>query len=64
MEYIPPLVIANKFEEYNDIRNSIGEVGLEVGGYIRISTKKDSQISSIENQKNIYQNGQVLMVIK
>ncbi|EPR10245.1 recombinase family protein [Ruminiclostridium papyrosolvens] len=51
MEYIPPLVIANKFEQYNDIRNSIGEVGLEVGGYIRISTKKDSQITSIENQK-------------
>ncbi|AEY65655.1 recombinase family protein [Clostridium sp. BNL1100] len=51
MEYIPPLVMANKFEQYNDIRNSIGEVGLEVGGYIRISTKKDSQITSIENQK-------------
>ncbi len=51
MEYVPPLVIANKFERYNDIRNSIGEVGLEVGGYIRISTKKDSQITSIENQK-------------
>ncbi|ACL74813.1 recombinase family protein [Ruminiclostridium cellulolyticum] len=51
MEYIPPLVIANNFEQYNDIRNSIGEVGLEVGGYIRISTKKDSQITSIENQK-------------
>ena len=51
MEYIPPLVIANKFEQYNDIRNSIGEVGLEVGGYIRISTKKDSQVTSIENQK-------------
>ncbi len=51
MEYIPPLVMANNFQQYNDIRNSIGEVGLEVGGYIRISTKKDSQITSIENQK-------------
>ncbi len=51
MEYIPPLVMANKFEQYNDIKNSIGEVGLEIGGYIRISTKKDSQITSIENQK-------------
>ncbi len=51
MDYIPPLVSANNFEQYNDIRNSIGEVGLEIGGYIRISTKKDSQITSIENQK-------------
>lgn len=51
MEYTPPLVMANNLEQYCDIRNTIGKVGLDIGGYIRISTKKDNQITSIDNQK-------------
>lgn len=51
MEYIPPLVACNKLEKYSDVRETIDKVGLKVGGYIRISTAKDSQKTSIENQK-------------
>lgn len=51
MEYTPPLVTGNKLEQYCDVKNTLDEVGLEIGGYIRISTKKDSQKTSIENQK-------------
>ncbi len=51
MNYIPPLVSGNKLEAYTSKRDTIGERGLEIGGYIRISTKKDSQKTSIDNQK-------------
>lgn len=51
MEYIPPLIIGNRLEQYSDIKNTLNEEWLDIGGYIRISTKKDSQKSSIENQK-------------
>ena len=51
MEYTPPIVIGNRLEEYTDFRDTIGETGLNIGGYIRISTAKDSQKTSIENQK-------------
>lgn len=51
MEYIPPLVTGNKLERYTDVRDTIDEKGLNVGGYIRISTAKESQKTSIENQK-------------
>lgn len=51
MEYIPPIVIGNKLEIYTDFRDTIGETDLNIGGYIRISTAKDSQKTSIENQK-------------
>ncbi len=51
MKYIPPLVSGNNLEIFCSKRDTIGEKGLEVGGYLRISTKKDSQKTSIENQK-------------
>ncbi len=51
MEYTPPIVIGNNLELYTDFRDTIGETGLNIGGYIRISTAKDSQKTSIENQK-------------
>jgi len=51
MDYLPPLVQANNLEEYSDVRETLKETDLNVGGYIRISTKKDSQLTSVENQK-------------
>jgi site-specific DNA recombinase len=51
IKYIPPLISGNRLEEYNDYHNTLSETNLDVGGYIRISTKKDSQLTSIENQK-------------
>lgn len=51
MEYIPPLVTGNKLEKYTDVRDTMDKRGLNIGGYIRISTAKDSQKTSIENQK-------------
>ncbi|PYG87004.1 DNA invertase Pin-like site-specific DNA recombinase [Ruminiclostridium sufflavum DSM 19573] len=51
MEYIPPLVIGNKLDQYKDVKNTLDEEWLGIGGYIRISTKKDSQKTSIDNQK-------------
>ena len=51
MEYIPPIILGNKLRQFSDVKNTIGESGLNVGGYIRISTTKDVQKTSIENQK-------------
>lgn len=51
MEYTPPLVRGNRMQEYCDVRDTLDEKGLDIGGYIRISTAKDSQKTSIENQK-------------
>ncbi|MDF2989299.1 MAG: site-specific recombinase, invertase Pin [Eubacterium sp.] len=51
MDYLPPLVKGNRLEEFFDVKNTLNVTGLDIGGYIRISTKKDSQKTSIENQK-------------
>ncbi len=51
MDYLPPLVKGNRLQEYSDVKNTLSETGLNIGGYIRISTKKDSQKTSIDNQK-------------
>jgi site-specific DNA recombinase len=51
IKYVPPLIAGNRLEEYNDYHKTLTETNLDVGGYIRISTKKDSQLTSIENQK-------------
>lgn len=48
---IPPLVSGNRLELFRDQRLTLNETNLTVGGYIRISTAKDSQKTSIENQK-------------
>lgn len=50
-QYIPPLVSGNRLKEYVDHHRTLKEAHLDIGGYIRISTKKDSQLTSIENQK-------------
>lgn len=51
MDYLPPLVKGNRLEEFSDVKKTLDETGLSIGGYIRISTKKDSQKTSIDNQK-------------
>jgi|GEM_PF-863997 len=51
MDYLPPLVRGNRLTEFSDAKNTLDETGINIGGYIRISTKKDSQKTSIENQK-------------
>ncbi len=51
MDYLPPLVKGNRLEEFSDVKKTLDETGLNIGGYIRISTKKDSQKTSIDNQK-------------
>jgi len=51
--YIPPLVLGNKLPEFVDYHSTIEAKKLNVGGYIRISTKKDSQLTLIVNQKKI-----------
>ncbi|TYQ14672.1 UNVERIFIED_CONTAM: DNA invertase Pin-like site-specific DNA recombinase [Acetivibrio alkalicellulosi] len=53
INYIPPLVSCNKLKTYIDHHETIGKTGLDVGGYIRVSTKKEAQLTSIENQKKI-----------
>jgi len=50
---IPPHVASQHFDTLHDPRDTLDQKGLPIGGYIRISTKKESQISSIENQKKL-----------
>lgn len=50
-KFIPPLVSGNRLEILVDYHKTLSEINLDVGGYIRISTQKDSQLTSIENQK-------------
>lgn len=51
VSYIPPLVAGNKLKLHIDYKSTLNETNLDIGGYIRISTQKDSQLTSIENQK-------------
>ncbi|SFR18894.1 recombinase family protein [Desulfoscipio geothermicus] len=51
--YIPPHITGQNYAEYQDVKKTLDEKGIEIGGYIRISTKKDSQKTSIENQKKL-----------
>lgn len=53
--FIPPLVRNNRFSEIKDHHSTLNKLQLEIGGYIRISTSKDSQMTSIENQKKYLQ---------
>jgi len=53
--YIPPHIAGQNFPSHKDARKTLEERGLEIGGYIRISTRKDSQKSSVENQKKLLQ---------
>jgi DNA invertase Pin-like site-specific DNA recombinase len=49
--YIPPHIAGQNYPLHKDVKRTLDEKGLEIGGYIRISTRKDSQKSSVENQK-------------
>ena len=49
--YLPPLVAGYNLKQYIDYKSTLNEINLDIGGYIRISTQKDSQLTSIENQK-------------
>jgi DNA invertase Pin-like site-specific DNA recombinase len=53
IDYIPPLVSCNNLSSFADSHKTLGKSGLSLGGYIRISTKKEAQLTSIENQKKI-----------
>jgi len=53
ISYIPPLVSCNNLPCFVDPYKTLGKSGLDLGGYIRVSTKKEAQITSIENQKKI-----------
>ncbi len=51
--FIPPHITSQNYPSYEDAKKTLDEMGLVIGGYIRISTKKDSQKSSIGNQKKL-----------
>lgn len=53
INYIPPLVSCNNLSSFADSHKTLGKSGLDLGGYIRVSTKKEAQITSIENQKKV-----------
>ncbi len=50
--YLPPLVSGNNLKQYIDYKSTLNDTNLDIGGYIRISTRKDSQLTSVENQKS------------
>jgi DNA invertase Pin-like site-specific DNA recombinase len=54
-EFLPAHIQGRRFEVLKDPAKTIDQKGLDIGGYIRISTKKDSQKTSIENQKKFLQ---------
>ncbi|ACV63720.1 Resolvase domain protein [Desulfofarcimen acetoxidans DSM 771] len=47
---LPPHVSGQKLGKYQDLKSTIDEKNVNIGGYIRVSTKKDGQKSSIQNQ--------------
>ncbi|MCR4419777.1 MAG: recombinase family protein [Clostridia bacterium] len=52
-ELIPAHLVGRRLEVLADPRRTLEQSGLPVGGYIRISTRKGGQLSSIENQKKV-----------
>lgn len=52
-ELIPAHLVGRRMETFKDPVKTRDQKGLNVGGYIRISTKKDSQKTSIESQKKL-----------
>jgi len=53
IDLIPAHVSGRRFEVLVNPKDTLEQKGMPIGGYIRISTKKDSQLSSIENQKKL-----------
>lgn len=51
--YTPAHVVGRRLAPLQDPRRTLEEKGLPVGGYIRISTAKDGQKTSIENQQKM-----------
>jgi len=51
--FIPAHVYGRNFNTLKDSRATLDEIGLDVGGYIRVSTPKDSQKTSVENGTKI-----------
>lgn len=49
---LPPHIYPG-MREYRDPRETLKSVGIKIGGYIRISTNKDAQLTSIDNQKKV-----------
>jgi len=50
-DYMPAHLQGRRLEVLDDPAKTVDQKGLDLGGYIRISTRKDSQKTSIENQK-------------
>ncbi|KJS22892.1 MAG: preprotein translocase subunit TatB [Clostridiaceae bacterium BRH_c20a] len=50
-EYIPNHVAGRKLERYHNPKETLEMEFLDLGGYIRVSTPKQTQMTSIENQK-------------
>ena len=48
---IPPQILGLNLKTLSDLSETVNQEGVPLGGYIRISTKKESQKTSIENQK-------------
>ncbi|MGE5541727.1 MAG: recombinase family protein, partial [Bacillota bacterium] len=53
MDLLVPPHISPGMKEYRDPRKTLNGPGLTAGGYIRISTTKDGQATSIENQRKL-----------
>ena len=53
--FLPPHISNRRFETFKDAKKTLDEKNLPIGGYLRISTKKDSQKTSIKNQKKYIQ---------
>lgn len=52
-DLLPAHLFGRRLEVLADPKQTLDQKGVNIGGYIRISTKKDSQLSSIENQKKL-----------
>ena len=52
-EYIPAHIRGRNFDLLDDPAKTLNRKGLAIGGYIRVSTSKDGQKSSIENQQKL-----------
>lgn len=52
-DLVPAHVTGRRLEVLTDPKDTLDQKGVSIGGYIRISTRKDSQLSSIENQKKL-----------
>lgn len=50
---LPAHLVGRRLEVLDDPKSTFEQKGVNIGGYIRISTKKDGQLSSIENQKKL-----------